>query len=498
MGGAVSRRPGWWPSSTSPNEDASRSESVAVMTIGVQEPTRAPRDVAVDRKPSLRPFRNSPAPLLNSEVAPPRRWRGVLLAGGTYLALSIFIWLHVWTAHPSSATTCGCGDSAGAMWDMEWPAYAMTHGASLFYSSFMNHPTGINLMANPSQLTFSLPLVPVTWIFGPVASLNVALTLAPVLSALAMYILLRRWVSWAPAAFIGGLFYGFCPFILVSLTQGWFNLGMAFTPPLILLCLDELLLRQKRRPALVGVVLGLLVVLQFFLSTEILLVVAIVAVGGIALIVVFGALRFPLNLRHNARPAAVGLGTGGVTAFALLAYPAWFAVEGPARFSGLVWPNGFPQPFSNVVLNYFLQPAPAREGLLLSQGWQQRGGYQGTPLSFQYFGIGIFVVLIVALIVWGHDLRLWFFGAMTLLSLSLSVGGSFPHPWGLFDHLPLFENILPARFILIAYLFVAAMLSLTVDHCYRSVNRLQLTSHGEARAGPIRDSVVQRGRSRPE
>ena len=82
-------------------------------------------------------------------------------------------------------------------------------------------------------------------------------------------------------------------------------------------------------------------------------------------------------------------------------------------------------------------------------------------------------MLIVALIVWGRDLRLWFFGAMTLLSLSLSVGGSFPHPWGLFAHLPLFENILPGRFILIAYLFVAAMLSLTVDHCYRSVNRLR-------------------------
>ena len=166
------------------------------MTVEVQEPTRAPRVVAVGRQPG-------PAPLPNREIAPAHRWRGVLFAGGTYLALSLFVWLHVWTGHPSSTTTCGCGDSAGAMWDVEWPAYAMTHGFSLFYSSFMNHPTGINLMANPNQLTLSLPLFPVTWIFGPVASLNVALTLAPVLSALAMYILLRRWVSWAPAAFRG-------------------------------------------------------------------------------------------------------------------------------------------------------------------------------------------------------------------------------------------------------------------------------------------------------
>jgi hypothetical protein len=371
------------------------------------------------------------------------------------------------------------------MWDMEWPAYAITHGFSLFYSSFMNHPTGINLMANPSQLTLSLPLAPVTWIFGPVASLNVALTVAPVLSALAMYVLLRRWVSWAPAAFMGGLLYGFCPFILVSLTQGWFNLGMAFTPPLILLCLDELLLRQKRRPVLVGVALGLLVVLQFFLSTEILLIVAIVGAGGIALIVVYGALQSPDTRQHNARPAIIGLGAGGITAFALLAYPAWFAVEGPARFSGLIWPNGFPQPFSNVVLKYFLHPAPASEGLLLSQGWRQRGGYQGTPLSFQYFGIGILLVLIVGLIVWRRDLRLWFFGAIMVLSVALSVGGTFPHPWGLFAHLPLFENILPARFVLVAYLAAAAMLSLTVDHCYRSVTRFRLTPRSRVEGSPF-------------
>ena len=135
------------------------------------------------------------------------------------------------------------------------------------------------------------------------------------------------------------------------------------------------LLRQKRRPVLVGVVLGLLVVLQFFISTEILLIVAIVGVGGIALIVVYGALQSPEHPdAPTARPAVVGLGVGGATAFALLAYPAWFALEGPARFSGLIWPNGFPQPFSNVVLKYFVYPAPAWEGTELSQGWRRHEG----------------------------------------------------------------------------------------------------------------------------
>ena len=109
----------------------------------------------------------------------------------------------------------------------------------------MNFPVGVNLLSNTSVLAIGVVLAPVTWLFGPVASLNVALTLAPVLSALSMYLLLQRWVRWRPAAFIGGLLYGFCPFILVSLDDAHLMLGMAFVPPLIVYCLDELLIRQR-------------------------------------------------------------------------------------------------------------------------------------------------------------------------------------------------------------------------------------------------------------
>jgi hypothetical protein len=443
------------------------------MTIDVRPLSLSPRTVLIDRE--LRP-----TSLLSSELPTSRRWRSLLLASGAYAALSIFVWLHVWTGHPGSTTTCGCGDSAGAIWDMEWPAYALTHGFSLLYSSFMNHPTGINLMANPGVLTLSLPLAPLTWLFGPVASLNFAFTLAPLFSAVATYVLLRRWVSWAPAAFIGGLFYGFCPFILVSLSQGWVNLGMAPIPPLILLCLDELLFRQRRKPTLVGVALGLLVALQFFLSTEILLMVAIVGVGGVALVIAYGVWRSPGAVMRHAPPAAVGLGVGALTSLVLLAFPTWFAMKGPARLSGLIWPNGFPQRYSNVMLNDFVHPAPASESFFLSQGWHQQGGYQGTPLSFQYFGIGVLIVILVGLVIWRRDIRLWFFGAITMFSVALSIGGAFPHPWGLFAHLPLFENILPGRFVLITYLSVGAMLSLTVDHCHRSVDRFRAKAEGEA------------------
>ena len=50
---------------------------------------------------------------------------------------------------------------------------------------------------------------------------------------------------------------GFSPFVLVTvLVDAHLMLGMAFVPPLVVACLDKLLVRRKRRPVAVGVLLG--------------------------------------------------------------------------------------------------------------------------------------------------------------------------------------------------------------------------------------------------
>ncbi len=188
--------------------------------------------------------------------SPIHTWRGVVVAAVGYLLVSMVVWWNVWTSHPTSTTTCGCGDTSLFTWFLDWPAYAAAHGLNPLYSTAIHVPYGVNLLTNTSVLAVGVVLAPVTWLFGPVATLNVALTLAPALSALAMFVLLRRWVSWSPAAFIGGLFYGFSPFVLVSLTDAHLMLGLAVVPPLVVACLDEMLMRQARRPVPVGIGLG--------------------------------------------------------------------------------------------------------------------------------------------------------------------------------------------------------------------------------------------------
>ena len=111
--------------------------------------------------------------------------------------LAVGLWWSVWSSHPSSTTTCGCGDAARFLWFFRWPAYAHRPRAQVLYSTWLFHPAGINLLDDTSVVALGVVLAPVTWV-GAGGSMNVALTLAPALSALAMFVLLRRWVRGRP------------------------------------------------------------------------------------------------------------------------------------------------------------------------------------------------------------------------------------------------------------------------------------------------------------
>jgi hypothetical protein len=408
--------------------------------------------------------------------------RPALISGGIYLALAVVVWWHVWTGHPTSTTTCGCGDSSLFTWFLEWPAYAISHGLNPLYSSAMFHPAGVNLLSNTAEVGIGVVLAPVTWLFGPVATLNVALTLSPFLSALAMYILLRRWVSWAPAAFAGGLLYGFSPFVLLSLTDAHLMLGMAFVPPLLVACLDEALVRQRRRPVVVGLLIGLLVTAQFLIGSEILAIVAIGAAVGVVLVLLYG-LRHPEPVRPRVRYAVVALGAAAITSIVLLAYPVWFAFAGPAHLGGPVWgPHSVISYGGNPFNSYFLPASPDAMATSLDLHF---GGYQAPLMSGQYFGFGLIVVLIVGVLLWRRDRRLWLFGLVGVVAvlLSMALHQNYWTLWRLFVLLPMMDNIIPSRFLVVTYLAAAVMLGIILDHVYAGASRWRATQTARHRIG---------------
>lgn len=400
--------------------------------------------------------------------SPRPRWPGVALAGAGYACLSLVVWWNVWSSHPASTTTCGCGDTSLFLWFIEWPAYALAHGLNPLYSTVLFHPTGIDLLSNTSVVAVGIGLAPVTWLFGPVASLNVALFLSPVLSSLAMFILLRRWVHWPVAAFVGGLLYGFSPLVLVNLTNAYLMTALSVVPPLVVICLDELLIRQERSPLIVGFCLGILLTLQFFIGTEALIILLIACAIGTILLLAGAGLLSTGGLGRRVRHVSIGLGSGAVTAGVLLAYPAWFALAGPAHLAGPVWPMT-KLGYYGISLKDLV--VPSQNSSAYVQLAQRVGGYQGRWLSPEYLGIGAIAVVISGLILWRRDRRLWFFAAMSIVSLVLALGAkkALFLPWQLVAGLPLLQNIIPNRFIVITDLCLTILVGLIVDHTFVAV-----------------------------
>jgi hypothetical protein len=385
--------------------------------------------------------------------------RPYLVAIGIYLLTSIVLWWHV-LPHLSTVTTCGCGDAALTLWVIKWPAYALSHGLNPFYSSKLLAPVGINMA--PNSLGLGIVFAPVTWLFGPTASLNLIDLVSPPLSALSMFWMLRRWVPWSPAAFAGGLFFGFSPFVLVSLAFAHPNFGLLAPIPLIIGCLDELFVRRRRNRLWVGAGLGLLVTAEFFISVEVLLLLVLFSVFAAVLVGVWALATRPARIVPSVRHAAPGVLVGGGVAAVLLVYPLWFFFAGPAHLVGRAWPDSPAGTVANTPGDFvggFV--ATPLTGIL-----HAFGGYQGPRLPlFGYLGIGMLIVLLVGVILCRRDRRVWLFGLLGVIAavLSLGVGNGYWGPWRIFIHLSVLNNVVPVNINAIVDTCVAVLLAVIIS-----------------------------------
>ena len=106
--------------------------------------------------------------------------------------------------------------------------------------------------------------------------------------------------------------------------------------------------------------------------------------------------------------------------------------------------------------------------LATNQRW---GGYQGLTLSGQYFGIGMVAVLVLGCILWRKDRRLWLFGAAGVIGVLLAFGLGI-HGWSALApvrQVPADGQHHSRPVLLVAYLVVAAMLAIVLDHAYGGV-----------------------------
>ena len=361
---------------------------------------------------------------------------------------------------------------------------ALIHGHNPLFTDWQNYPGGYNAGVNGSMLILGWLASPITSIFGPVVTWNILERAAPFLSALSMCLVLRRWTTWWPAAFVGGLLYGFSCYVTLSGD----HLFLAFVPlpPLFFLLAYEAFVRQRWAPKRTGILLALVCAAQYFIFSEIFASMVMMGVLAIALWVLATRKRISVDVQYLKTVTVSAVLVGA----AVLVYPILFNLFGPAHIDGI--PNS---PASLAMqhgdlLGLFVPGFRLRltdPGLVSSSYLlDSRTLYLGIPLLI---AIGAIVVLLrkrgIVLLA----------GAMALISLILSLGSTLyiaghdthvPLPFIVLTHLPLVQGFLSTRFSLFTILFGSVVVAIGVDAAYHHM----LTSHYLSRFTPRRRVVV--------
>lgn len=380
-----------------------------------------------------------------------------------YAAIAILAYWPIWPGDPSRLPTCACGDLANAVWYLRWTPYALLHGHNPLYSNWIDYPRGVNLAQNTLMPLLGFLGAPLTLTAGPIATFNLLAWLALPISATACFAMLRRLVRSAPAALLGGLLYGASPYMV---GQAWGHLNLTFIPipPLILLVLHDLLAGKRSTALRCGLLLGVLAAAQLLISPEILLSTGLVTLAGLAVL----ALLQRSKVREQASRAARGLAIGAMSFLVLTAYPIYFQLAGPHRYSGPPQRRlNFSADLLGTIMPTFNQRfAPAHWSAigdrLVLHSQVENGSYLGVPL----------LIVTAAIIVWQRRMLLVRFSAvMAGLTLVLSLGPQLvvdthptgvPMPFALLERLPLFPDLLPARISLYTDLFVAIIIACAI------------------------------------
>jgi len=380
-----------------------------------------------------------------------------------FLALAVWLLGSTWRSPATRTLGGGLGDPGVFAWFLRWTPFAVGRRISPFYSDWLNHPDGINLMWNTWVPLPGLLLAPLTGAYGPVLSLNVLLTLAFGLSGWSAYLAIRRYVPNHGAAAVGGLVYGFSPAMLAHAHHP--NLILVFLLPWLFVLADEVLVRQRWSPLWLGAALGLVAAAQLLIGEELLLATGLLA----------GVLAVVLAVTHpRAVPGRLGAALAALAVsllvFAPLAYlPLKAQLAGPARVHSDITPEhrGSSDLLAAVIPNRLSAIAPEAAIRLGDR-------FAGTKET--YLGIPILLVALGVLVARRRNRVVWAGFAMLAVCLLLSLGarlrvGGRPTgvalPWTALESVPLVQNMVPSRLAIFTALFAGLLLAAAVDGLWR-------------------------------
>ncbi|WP_412539723.1 hypothetical protein R8Z50_28355 [Longispora sp. K20-0274] len=338
-------------------------------------------------------------------------------------------------------------------------ARSLVHLDNPLFSSQINVPDGVNMMANTSILGLAIPLAPVTLLFGVNVSYTLLVMIALSANATAWYWLFsRHLVTSRAAAFIAALFCGFAPGF-VSQANGHPNVAGQFMVPIILYWVAKL--RTSERPWRTGIVLGLLITYQAFINEEVLL---FIAITGLIMTLVYGVSHRD-EFRRILKPAVTGLGVAAGVALLLLAYPLWFQFFGPQHYGAV---PALSVTYYSDLGSYFSYASESLAGA----PFRDRGLHAHPAEENAYFGWPLLILCAVTTVLLWRNVLVRIAAAVGLVFGSLSLGPMikiYGHntglhsPFSLINELPVLESIVPVRLAIMVTPAVAVLLALALD-----------------------------------
>ncbi|WP_179806317.1 hypothetical protein [Micromonospora purpureochromogenes] len=386
--------------------------------------------------------------------------RADMLAIGAYVLLGVFVCLNYWVDVQHRVSSHLPTDHSWFEWLFQHGAYSVRHLENPLFSGRQNAPDGVNMMANTSLLGMTLPLAPVTLLFGP--QVTYALYLGGALAATAgtsYWMLSRHLVRSRAAAFVGGAFLGFAPGI-VHHANGQPNFVSNFLLPVIVA--RVLRLGEPGRWRRDGVVLGLLVAYQIFINEEMLLLTALACLVAVLAYVV----QRPRAARARAGGFLASLGLGGGLALLLTAYPIWYQFNGPQSYRGLqggIFHNWGEDLMAFVT--FARDTVAGDEAVETTIGLTEQNTWFGWPL--------VLVALVALVLLWRRSLPARVAGVLVLVFTVAAIGPkvrfdgvetTVDGPWAYIpDDLPLVEMMMPTRLALVVAAAVGVLLALAWD-----------------------------------
>jgi hypothetical protein len=412
-----------------------------------------------------------------------RSWRrlswGDILAIASFIAVALFITAPLWLNLDHELRE-DPQDQAFFEWMLAHGARVLTDGVYPFFSDRMNYPDGVNMMANTSVLAVSLPMTPITLLFGPHVSFNAFLTIALAATGISWYLVLsRRFVTSRMAAWVGALFCTFAP-SMVSHAGGHPNIVSQFLVPLIIWRTLEL--RVVGRSVRNGLFLAGLIVWQAFINLEVLFMTAV----GLGIFCAAMAVSRRRSHRGEVLPFLRGLAVAGGVSLTLLAYPLYVQFFGPQAYHGL------PEFVRNFGADLGSFTAYARRSIAGNDETALRLA-QNASEENAFFGWGL-VILFFGLVAWmRRSVAVVALASVGLLFAAMSLGPrvrldgvetGFPGIWAFLHSVPVLNSAVPTRWAMAIAPVVGIVLALGCQKAY------DLTRTQPSARRPVRIAMV--------